>query len=64
MNIPIIELLLAKGADINIKSNEGYTPFFYGINQANIEVMKFLIVRGADVNIKGNDGKTPLYYAL
>jgi len=46
----IVELLIAKGADVNAKNGHK-------------EVAELLIAKGADANAKGDDGKTPLDWA-
>lgn len=63
-----MKFLLDKGADINAKNSDGWTPLhsvIFGLNFDNkIEIPKFLIENGADVNAKTNDGETPLDLAL
>ena len=60
----IAELLIEKGADVNAKSNRGYTPLHEASDHGKIEIIDLLIAKGADVNaiiVSGrNQGKTPL----
>jgi ankyrin repeat protein len=55
-----IEMLFAKGADVNAKDKDGSTPLHLADNQ---DVVKLLLVKGADVNAKDKDGSTPLHLA-
>lgn len=60
----IVQLLLAKGADVNAKSNSGSTALIYA-SMANPtanqrEVVQLLLANGADVNAKSEDGWTAL----
>ena len=59
----IAELLIAKGTDVNAKSNRGYTPLHEACKNEKTEILELLIAKGADVNAKDDDGDTPLDYA-
>ncbi|MDZ4201118.1 MAG: ankyrin repeat domain-containing protein [Gallionella sp.] len=58
----IIELLIARGADVNVKSKGGITPLH---NAGSKEIAELLIKHGANINAQtnGNNG-SPLYYAV
>ena len=56
----IVELLIAKGADINAKDDSEWTPLHWAADEGHKEVAEFLIAEGADVNAKAEDGETPL----
>jgi ankyrin repeat protein len=58
------ELLIAKGADINAKDNDGETPLHNAINSNSMEVVELLIVNGADLDAKDNAGYSPLHKAI
>ena len=60
----IAELLIAKGTDVNAKSNRGYTPLHEASKKEKTEIIELLIAKGADVNAKDVDGKTPLDKAI
>lgn len=49
-NITNIELLIACGADINAKTNNGKTPLCRAVEHMNREAIRFLIQHGAIVN--------------
>jgi Ankyrin repeats (3 copies) len=58
-NIEAIKTLLAKGADVNAKTEYGATPLFFACDRGNIEVVKLLLDAGADVNITDKFYKSP-----
>jgi ankyrin repeat protein len=60
----IVELLIAKGADVNAKDDEGLTPFALATSLWRTEIAELLIVKGADVNAKMNNGHTPLDWTI
>jgi len=69
-NLAEVELLIAKGADINAVDTEGKAPLHYAVRgiQGTIfpgkdSIIQRLIENGADVNLKGKDGFTPLHLA-
>tara|TARA_Y100001934_G_C11739961_1_gene489831 strand:- start:23 stop:517 length:495 start_codon:yes stop_codon:yes gene_type:complete len=59
----IAELLISKGADVNAKNADGWTPLFVaamlGPDYKN-KIVELLIAAGADVNAKTNLEGTPL----
>ena len=58
--IPMIEVLLAHGCDINHSDHKGQTALFHLTYDNNAELARFLIEHGADVNHRDNAGNTPL----
>ena len=56
----VAELLIAKGADVNAKDDNGQTPLFNAAYLGRKEIVELLIAEGADVNAKTDYGKTPL----
>jgi serine/threonine protein kinase len=58
----LIELLLQKGASINIKDDRGATPLHIAMFNRDIEVAKTLMASGAKLDAKDNSGKTPTDY--
>ena len=59
----IARRLIADGADVNAKDDDGYTPLHWAaeINSRNLAVI--LILNGADVNSETNKFDTPLHHA-
>ena len=55
-----IELVLSKGADINVHTKNKYTPLMMASVFNSIEAVKFLLEHGADVSEKNADGETAL----
>jgi ankyrin repeat protein len=62
-NKDIVELLLAKGADVNAKTDRGSTPLHLAAFHNHRNVLELLLVKGAQVNEKSDSGCTPLYSA-
>ena len=58
-NKNLIDLLIANGANINVKDEDGNTPLHYG--KDNQTITKLLIANGADVNAKNKEGNTCLH---
>ncbi len=62
-HLDLVKLLVSKGAEVNAKNNDEYTPLHHAVSCAydrpiNIEIVKFLISLGADVNAKNRYGHT------
>lgn len=61
------ELLIDKGADLNVCSKIAGTPLHLAVGRVQKEMVKLLIAKGADVNAKGGEevkGGTPLHAAV
>lgn len=62
--LPIMQLLINNGADINNNMNHvGNTPLHFASIFGFLHIVRFLIANGADVNIKNNANITPLHAA-
>ncbi|WYZ42156.1 hypothetical protein EsH8_V_001051 [Colletotrichum jinshuiense] len=56
----IMDLLLSRGADVNLKGEEGWAPLHAAYDDA--EVIKFLLDKGADIDLLSDSG-TAVYLA-
>lgn len=68
---PIVKLLIAAGADLNVQSgtkrilSDGRrTPLHLAVNNDSAEVLGLLLKAGADTTLRNGAGQTPLYVAL
>lgn len=57
-----VEYLISKGAEVNLKDNEGKTALLWAASNS-LENAKILISNGAKVNEPANDGMTPFLQA-
>ena len=55
-----VKELISKGADIETKDNDDYTPLNIASYKGHLEIVKYLVEQGADIESKDNDGDTPL----
>jgi uncharacterized protein len=60
----IVEILLAAGANPNLRAEGGVTVFHEAGATGQIEVAEMLLQRGGDINATDNSGKTPLAHAI
>ncbi|HLE51571.1 MAG TPA: ankyrin repeat domain-containing protein [Anaerolineales bacterium] len=63
--LPLVELLLAKGAEVNSASDnaQGVMPLHSAVAHRHLEIARRLVAAGADVNAKQADDFTPLHEA-
>ena len=58
-----MELLLARGADVNTRDNVDYTALSAAALFGRLQCMELLLVRGADINSRNGDNRTALCQA-
>lgn len=63
-NKEVIEYLLNKGINIDVKSDYSNTPLFWTVFARNWDNAKTLIANGATLDIINNDGHTPISLAV
>ncbi len=59
----VVELLLAKGADIKAVDNNGYTPLHWAAQKGHREAVELLLSKGADMKAGTYSGWMPLHLA-
>ncbi|ELT88757.1 hypothetical protein CAPTEDRAFT_70103, partial [Capitella teleta] len=59
----IVEILVAKGANVNVKADRGDTPLHMAADREYLSIAEHLIEQGADPNAVNDEGNTPLHYA-
>jgi ankyrin repeat protein len=62
-DIEIGERLLDRGADVNARDNDGWTPLYLAASYGRLEFARMLLENGAAVNTPANDDQTPLHRA-
>jgi ankyrin repeat protein len=64
-NIPMINFLVSKGANVNLKYGEGGMTALLSAARtgASLEIIKLLIEHGANINAQSTEGYTALIYA-
>ena len=60
----VVDLLLAKGADINSLDLNGNTPLHWAVFMGQSNMVKRLVDTITDLNVKGVGGKSPLHLAV
>jgi uncharacterized protein len=61
--LPCIELLLARGADVNIRTPAGETALMQAAERGGIEAVRMLLQSGADPRARNNVGHDAIDYA-
>ncbi|HEV2393733.1 MAG TPA: ankyrin repeat domain-containing protein [Verrucomicrobiae bacterium] len=55
--------LLEQGADVNARSEAGFTPLMFAATKGSDATAQILLAAGADASLKGYLGMTPVMYA-
>lgn len=62
--VEIVKILLAQGADVDVKDNRGDTPLLMAVDEGHTETAIMLINNGADINMTGSHGGNPIHVAV
>ena len=62
--IGVVKLLVDRGADVNIRGENGWTALIWAARAGNIEIVKYLLSKGADPHIKSSGGQTVVELTL
>jgi len=62
-NIAVVGALLAAGADVDARSNDGWTPLHLAAWNGRDSIVEMLLAADADVDARTNAGWTPLHGA-
>ncbi len=54
----IVEILVAAGADLEVRQQGGYTPLMGAAANGQKRMVRFLLDRGADPDVRSDEGKT------
>lgn len=60
-NLPMVQLLLKKGASVKDQNLAGQTPLHEAVRLGNVPVASVLLKGGAGVNVADGQGNTPLH---
>jgi ankyrin repeat protein len=62
-NVPVLELLIKHGAQVNVRNLQNETPLHGAASYGNANAVELLLRNGADVKALDNAGRTPLHEA-
>jgi ankyrin repeat protein len=62
--VAVVELLLARGAKVDVRFPDGSTSLHLAAALGNVDVARLLLTKGADVTARNQAGVTPLGVAL
>ena len=63
-HLDICRLLIDKGAQVEAKDRNGWTPLHWAAHQGHVETVRLLCDRGADVEVRDYRGWRPLHQAV
>jgi ankyrin repeat protein len=64
-HLDICRLLIEKGAQLEVKGWNDFTPLHYAAASGHIEIVRLLCDRGADIEARSDDfGRRPLHFAV
>ena len=59
----MVEYMLEKGCDVNVKDDDGSTPLMEAVPQGHTAIVELLLKAGADPDVENRHGDTPLSVA-
>jgi hypothetical protein len=59
----VVADLVERGADLEARDVDGYTPLMYAANAGHVRAAEILLEAGAEVNAADNQGSTPIMFA-
>jgi hypothetical protein len=62
-NLPLIEAMLAHGANVNARRVEQVTVLHDAVSRHRLPTLELLLQHGAEVNVQDKAGRTPLTFA-
>tara|TARA_B100000768_G_scaffold175414_1_gene186792 strand:- start:90 stop:959 length:870 start_codon:yes stop_codon:yes gene_type:complete len=63
-NLPMVELLLSRGAALDVQNDLGWTALISAAFEGNVAAARRLLEAGADPNLQNNNGNSALSVAL
>jgi ankyrin repeat protein len=63
-NKALAELLIAKGAKLNVVDRNGKTPLMHAAEKGDLATVKALVAKGADLNLRNGDSSAALTLAI
>ncbi|XP_060608178.1 ankyrin repeat domain-containing protein 7-like [Ruditapes philippinarum] len=67
INLSMIQLVLEKKGDPNIKNHKGGTPLMFAASlkrHFSVDLIKLLLQYGADINLTDNNGRSAIHFAV
>jgi len=62
--VPVLQALLAAGANVNAQGHDGNTPLIDAVSRGDIQAVKALLVAHAEVHARNRKGETALSIAV
>lgn len=62
-DLDAVKILVAAGADVNAKGDQGATPLFNAVMGESADVVSFLLNSGADIGVSNNYKRKVIEYA-
>ncbi|KAG5522437.1 hypothetical protein RHGRI_034574 [Rhododendron griersonianum] len=62
-NVEIVEILLSRGADVNLKNDGGRTALHYAASKGWLKIAEILLSHDAKIDLKDKVGCSPLHRA-